>query len=246
MDVFWLSLAAKMVTSATVVVAASLVAQRLGPFLGAMIATLPISAGPSYVFLAMEHGSGFIERSSIVSLAINAATVVFVVTYAVAARTRGLLVSLVGALALWVLLSWAIIQAQWTLPAAAALNVMSFAVCFAVIRRSFTGQPSSKAFAGRQWWDIPARALSVMALVGAVVIIGRVLGPTIAGIAAVAPIVLTSFALVLHPRVGGPASAFVLANALPGMVGFAVAMAVLHVTVTSIGTAAALSLALVI
>ncbi len=44
---FWLLLAAKMLTTAIIVVAASKIVERAGPFIGAMVATLPISAGPS-------------------------------------------------------------------------------------------------------------------------------------------------------------------------------------------------------
>ncbi len=52
------ALLAKMATSAGVVVIASLVVERSGPLLGALVATLPISMGPAYLFLGMEHGAG--------------------------------------------------------------------------------------------------------------------------------------------------------------------------------------------
>jgi len=43
-----------------IVVSASRAAERAGPFIGAMIATLPVSTGPVYVFLAIDHGAPFI------------------------------------------------------------------------------------------------------------------------------------------------------------------------------------------
>ena len=61
----WLSLLAKMATSAGGVVAASLAVERAGPVIGALIATLPISAGPAYAFLAMDHGPEFLARSTL-------------------------------------------------------------------------------------------------------------------------------------------------------------------------------------
>ena len=86
----WLPLAVKMAVTATFVVAASFTAQRAGPLIGAMVATLPISAGPIYVFLALDHDAAFISQSALGSLAITAATGVFSLTYAVLAERRGL------------------------------------------------------------------------------------------------------------------------------------------------------------
>ena len=63
---FWALLVMKMLTSAAIVVGASLVVERSGPFLGAMIVTLPISAGPAYAFLAVDHGSAFIASSALI------------------------------------------------------------------------------------------------------------------------------------------------------------------------------------
>jgi uncharacterized membrane protein (GlpM family) len=101
MDPFWLALLAKMLTSAVVVVTASLVVERTGPFVGAMVATLPISAGPAYAYLAAEHGAAFVAESALISLAVNAATGAFVVTYALLARRHRLAVALCGAALVW-------------------------------------------------------------------------------------------------------------------------------------------------
>ena len=72
---FLASLALKMAVTAVFVVAASLIAERSGPLIGAMIATLPIAAGPSYVFLALDHDAQFLAQSTITSLASHSATV---------------------------------------------------------------------------------------------------------------------------------------------------------------------------
>jgi hypothetical protein len=51
---FILTLGLRMVIAAAFVVSASIVTERSGPVVGALVATLPISAGPSYVFLALR------------------------------------------------------------------------------------------------------------------------------------------------------------------------------------------------
>ena len=70
------------------------------------------------------------------------------------------------------------------------------------------------------------------------------MGPTISGVLAVFPTVFTSMMLILHPRIGGPATAAVLANGAYGMIGFTSGVAVLHVATLYLGSAAGLSLAL--
>lgn len=245
-DPFWFSLLAKMSVTAAIVVAASLVAERLGPFLGGMVATLPVSAGPSYIFMAMEHGPDFIERSSLAGLAVNAGVSVFIVAYAVLAQRRGLLVSLCSALMLWALAVWTIARFEWTLAGAVALNAVTSAICLFAAHRFLTLRAHKGKPLARRWWDVPLRAACVMGLVGCVMLTGRLLGPTVAGIAATAPIVLTSLALILHPRIEGPATASVLANGLPGVVGLTAGMMVIHVAAVPFGSVAALTLALAV
>jgi succinate-acetate transporter protein len=57
-------------------------------------------------------------------------------------------------------------------------------------------------------------------------------------------VVLTSIALVMHPRAGGKASAAVLANAPIGLIGFGFACSVLHFTAERFGNPGGLALAL--
>ena len=52
---FLLILGLRMAVAAAFVVTASFIAERSGPVIGALVATLPISAGPSYAFLALDH-----------------------------------------------------------------------------------------------------------------------------------------------------------------------------------------------
>ena len=68
-------LALRMAVAAAFVVSASFIAERSGPAIGALVATLPISAGPAYVFLALDHDAAFIAQGALTSLPINAATI---------------------------------------------------------------------------------------------------------------------------------------------------------------------------
>lgn len=241
-DPFWLLFAAKLALTAGIVVTASLLVERSGPVLGAMIATLPISVGPAYVFLAMEHDDAFIAGSAVASLAVNTATAVFLTLYSLLARSRGLALSLSLGLLGWAVTVAALSRVGWSLSGAVVLNVVVFAACLKLALRRLTTLPAVRA-PGRRW-DIPARAAAVTGLIAAVLLIGRALGPAAAGFAALAPVITGSLAVLLHPRIGGPATAMVYANALIGMVGYIPALALLHLAAPPLGSAAALGLAL--
>src|SRR5215467_2910632 len=101
---FWLAIAIKMAVTAGFVVLATATAERAGALIGALVATLPIAAGPAYVFVALDHDPQFIATSALGSLAVNAVTAVFALTYAVAAQTFPLAVSVAAALAVWTVL----------------------------------------------------------------------------------------------------------------------------------------------
>src|SRR5207247_11141216 len=96
----------------------------------------------------------------------------------------------------------------------------------------------------RRWYDIPLRASLVATLVATVVTASGWVGPKVSGIIALFPIVFTSMMLILHPRIGGPPTAAVLANSAWGLMGLGVAIAVLHVAALQFGSAIGLSLAL--
>jgi hypothetical protein len=244
LESFWTLLALKMAATAAIVVVASLIVERAGAFVGALVATLPISAGPAYVFLAAEHGAGFVERASLTSLAINAVTFVFCALYAHLAQRRPLAVALGASMILWLAGAIVVVHTDWSFGAAVALNAVAFVASFAFTRRyrahSLTRIPQ------RRWWDVPFRGALVVLLVGTVVGLGRFFGPAAAGVAALVPIVMTSLAIILQPRIGGKGAAAVLSNALPGLAGFGFAVAALHLAAIPLGAPVALALALAV
>jgi hypothetical protein len=245
-----LALTLKLAITAAVVVLACRLVERTGPLVGAMIATLPVSAGPAYAFLAMEHPPAFIASSALASLSAIAGATVFVVVYARLARRpqrsrhHGLLSAVAAALLSWLLVVALLQVLAPGLALACAINVALFLGCAWLTRRwrraplGPRGQPSR--------WDTPIRALAAMALVALVLAIGRLLGPRAAGLAALAPVVTTSVAVLLYPRLGGAGAAAVLVNMLVGMLGNTVALAALALTAVALGSTPALLLALAI
>jgi hypothetical protein len=238
---FIFTLALRMAITAAFVVTASIITERSGPVIGALVATLPISAGPSYVFLALDHDAAFVAQGALASLPVNAATIVLGLTYVVLAQRNNLVVSCGVAVAVWIVLASIIRLFDWTLLAGLAVNAVTFGICIPLLARY---RHVKMPLVARRWYDIPLRASLVATLVAIVVSTSGWVGPNVSGIIALYPIVFTSMMLILHPRIGGPPTAAVLANAAWGLLGFGMAIAVLHVAVLQFGSAIGLSLAL--
>jgi hypothetical protein len=242
--IFLLTLLLRMAITAAFVVTASIITERSGPVIGALVATLPISAGPSYVFLALDHDAAFIAEGALASLPINAATVYLGLTYVVLAQRYGALVSTEAAVAVWIALAAIFRLFQWTLVAGLIVNVITFAICVPLLQRY--RHVKKMPLITRRWYDIPLRASLVATLVAIVVMSSGWVGPRISGIIALYPVVFTSMMLILHPRIGGPPTAAVIANGAWGLMGFGLAIAVLHPAALRFGSAIGLSLALAI
>jgi hypothetical protein len=245
---FWAALLAKMLTSAAIVVVASLAVERAGALVGAMIATLPVSAGPAYVFLALDHDATFLRDSAAASLPAVAATALFIAAYAGMAWRRGVAASLAIALAVWIAAALGLARigggSGGGLVGAVALAVLVILGCIRACRslRAEGTVPARPRRAG----DVLIRAGIVMTLAVAVILAGRLAGPGAAGLLALAPVVMVSLAVILHPRIGGAATATVLILSLPGLLGFVAALVALALTVERLGPAVALPLALLI
>jgi len=238
---FILMIALRMAVAAALVVTASIITERSGPVIGALIATLPISAGPSYVFLALDHDAAFIAQGALASLAINAATLFLMLTYVVLAQRWNALVSIAGAIAVWIMLAVLERKIHWTLASGMIANAVAFAICLPLLRRF---RHAKMPLITRRWYDVPLRAGLVATLVVTVVTLSSWIGPELSGTIALIPIVLTSMMLILHPRIGGPATAAMIANGGWGLMGFGLSFVVLHIAALALGSAIGLSLAL--
>lgn len=238
---FWLSLLLKMAVTAGFVAGAAMVTERAGPVVGALVATLPIAAAPAYFFLALDHDAAFIAQSALGSIAAHTATGVFAVIYAALAQRNRTAVSVAGALGAWFLVAFLMQRVTWSFLTLAPVNLAIFAVCIVLAAR-YRHAPMPPIV--RRWYDVPLRALLVATLVAAVVGLSSRMGPTLTGLLAIFPIVMTSLMLIFHPRVGGPATAMLISNTLWGLLGFSLALFVLHLATAPLGKAAGLSLAL--
>jgi hypothetical protein len=225
------------------VVAAAKVAELAGPAIGALVATLPIAAGPAYFFVALDHDAAFISASAIGSIAAHAATGVFSLVYVVLAQRHGVALSVGTAVAVWFVVAFILRSVEWTFLTVAAANLAIYGVCIALTHHY--RHVKMPRLVGR-WYDLPVRAVMVACLVAAVVGLSGRVGPTVTGMLAIYPIVMTSLMLIFQPRVGGPASAALIANTMWGLVGFSACLFTVHLATVRLGTWPGLILALAV
>lgn len=244
-DLLWLPPLVKAVATALLVLSAAVVAQALGPFWGALVASLPISAGPAYVFLSLRHDAVFVAASALGSLAANAATGLFLIVYGIAAGRQPPWRSLGAAVLAWLAAALAAQQVAWTPWTALAANLAVYGAGFVFLKPAESAPPAS-APAQRRWHELPLRAVAVAAFVSLVVAASARLGPEATGIAAVFPVSLISLIVIARPRLGGAAAALLAVHALRPMLGFGVMLLALHLAIRPFGVAAALGLALAV
>ena len=242
-EYFWLSLLLKAALTSTIIVTASLIVERGGPFLGAMIASLPTSVGAAYIVMAVEHSPDFISRSALGSLAANAAGVTFAAIYALLARKYSLLVGLGGALVVWFICAFALRNVDFNVWTAIALNV-GVAVVAIWVTAPARAASFPKAAVVRRPYDIPLRAAAVSAFVIIVTTLSHSIGAFSSGIFAVFPIAMSSFIVILHNRIGGPATSNVIAHAQVPMLGLIPAFLAVYLLSAPLGAWWALLIAL--
>jgi len=241
---FWLPPLVRALTTASLVTLASTLAEALGPFWGALIASLPVSAGPAYVFLALDHGPDFVAASALSSFAANAATGLFLIVYGVLARHRPHWQSLGAAVLTWLMASVTLHQFAWTPVTALVLNLSVYGAGFVVLKRVQHPNIDAAPVLQRHFLELPIRAIAVAVFVSVVVATSSILGARATGMAAVFPISLISLIVIVRPRIGGAAASLLAANALRSMLGFGMMLLALYLAILPFGVTLALVVAM--
>jgi hypothetical protein len=143
-----------------------MITERAGPAIGALVATLPVSGGPSYIFLAIDHGADFIAASAVTSLPMNAVTIAVSLVYAVVAQRLRMPASLAVTLGTWLAGALLVQQVEWTIARGILLNAVVLAICLPLAQRY---RHAKMPLIARRWYDVPLRAAVVATLVAVVV-----------------------------------------------------------------------------
>jgi hypothetical protein len=238
---FLFTLAVKMAVAAGFVIAATVIAERAGAFIGSLIVTLPISTGPAYVFIALDHEADFVARAALTSVCNNVPTILYTVVFIFLAQRSSATVSVGAGLVVWFTTTWLLHQMDWTLMPAVLTNIVA-TVFFFFLVRPFREAPMPRL--PLRFSELMLRAVIVGILIAVVVTLSFTIGPEKTGIIASFPATFTSTMFILQRRVGGKATAAVMAHSLVGLLGFGLCMAVLYLTAVPLGAPLGLLMAL--
>ena len=233
MSMLLIGLLLKIAMTVTIVVAASVVVERSGPFIGSLIAALPTAGGAALIILAWEHPPAFIAQSAVGSMVSNAVCGVFALTYAALAQRRSLALSLGGAFLVWFFCAAASRLVDWSAANAVALNAVVFPVTIlAGTRFRVEGTVKRAAFSGA---DLAWRAATVTLCVIVVTAASSSIGSYFSGLFAFFPVAMGSYFVILHPRIGGPATASVAAHVQAPLIGLGLSLLAVHLLAGPLG-----------
>ncbi|RDV03880.1 hypothetical protein [Undibacter mobilis] len=231
---FWLGLALKIVMTASIVVVASVIVERSGPFIGALIAALPTAGGAAMILLAIEHDAHFIAQSTIGSMVANAVCPIFALTFAVLAPRYRLLPSLGGALAVWLAGVFLSRLVPWTVSTALLANAIVYPVAIYIGLR-LVGEVKARARVAVSGRDLAWRAGVATLAVVLVTALSSSIGSYFSGVFAFFPVAMSSFFIILYTRAGGAAAASVAAHLQAPLIGLTFSLLAVHLLAEVIG-----------
>ncbi len=226
MLIFALGLLLKIAMTAGIVIAASVVVERSGPFIGSLIASLPTAGGAAMIILAFEHTPSFIAQGAVGGMVSGAIVALFALAYAVLAQRRGLAVSLGGAFLVWLAAATLSRLVDWNAAGTVLLTAIVFPLTIVAGRRFRSeGAVQRVKFTGA---DLAWRAALVTLCVLIVTAASYSIGSYWSGLLAFFPVAMASFFVILHPRIGGPATASVAAHVQMPLIGLNLSLLLVH------------------
>ncbi|MBT3787626.1 MAG: hypothetical protein HN725_07150 [Alphaproteobacteria bacterium] len=205
-----------------ILLAASLAAERAGVLIAAIIVTLPLNAGPGFLFVALDTSPEFLARGGLASFSATFAVHTFTTVYAWASgRLKGFWLVWAAAVAAWLLISIPLLQFNLTLTSATIVVACGFGLSHLLRDRRFD-QGSAPTHAARQ---VSIRFLIVRALIGGSIVAltasaAKFLGPDLTGLGFAFPVMLTASAWMLYTAYGPTFSAATISNTRKGLVSY--------------------------
>lgn len=215
-------------------------ARRWGPRIGGWLTALPLVAGPTLFFLAIEQGNAFAARAALATLVGLIAVSAFGVVYGWVSRWCGWALSLLAAWAAFVAATVLLLAVEWTPVSALVATLAAFAAAMRVLPAERPHPPPAPPPA----WDLPLRMIGTVAVVLTVTSVADRLGPALSGAFTPFPVALAVLLVFAHAQQGAPLAIRLLRGFLPAMWGFALFCLVVAQAIVPLGPGLAFVLAI--
>jgi hypothetical protein len=228
----------KIAVSPILVAGVSLAARWWGPTIGALLMGLPWLTGPVLYFLAMDRGVDFgIAACTGIELGV-VCICAFMLAYGAATAFAPWPVCLAAAAAAFAGAAWTTQGLEIELGAAAAVAAACLVITYLLLPRPLTdARPMALP-----WWDIPARMLATLVLVGGISIGADALGPQLSGIVSTYPAIVTVIGSFTHRQWGRDAVRHMLRGLALSLLAFVAFFLTVGATLAEVGVTAAFAL----
>lgn len=228
----------KLMLAPGLVALATLVARHWGPAIGGIVVGFPLSAGPIFLFLALDQGHDFAERATVGILFGLVGVVAFALVYAAVARRTTWGPALLAAIVAFFVVSAGASLTGWGLLGAALAAYAALGLAVFLIPRPFKAINRVPP----PWWDLWFRMGAAALLTLAITAVAEHLGPTFSGIIATFPVVSTVVVTVTHHQMGSEAATAMLRGSVLSWFSFASFFLTIGLTMPSYGLGASLLL----
>ena len=228
----------KLTLAPSLVALATLVARRWGPRAGGILIGFPLSTGPIFIFLAIEHGLEFAQQATVGILFGLVGVASFALTYVMASRRTGWIGSLGAAVVCFFGVSAVFSQVEWR---ATGAGVSAYAALLLVALVVRPPRPNLVK-ASPPWWDLPLRMAAAAILTLSITEVASSLGPVLSGIVGTFPVVSTVVVAFTHHQWGREAAVGMLRGSVLSWISFASCFLAIGITLETIGLAPSLML----
>jgi hypothetical protein len=215
-------------------------ARRWGPRVGGWLTALPLVAGPTLFFLAMEQGDVFAGAAALSTLVGLIAVSAFGVAYGWVAVRHAWPLALATGWAAFVVTTVLLQLVPWS----PALAIVAVLAAFALAARLLPPAREAAVPAVSRAWDLPLRMLGTLAVVLTVTHVADRLGPRWSGAFTPFPVALAVLLVFAHAQQGAPLALRLLHGFFPAMWGFGLFCLVVAIAMVPLGPWLAFLLAL--
>lgn len=230
----------KLVLSPGLIVAVTLATRRWGPVIGGWLTGMPVVAGPTLLFIALEQGDAFAALAAGATLVSLVGVCAFALVYARVCTVAGWPLSALAGLVAFAATAAALHAVSWNLVAALVVTLASYAIAGRLLPAAAGRGVPARA----RLWDLPLRMAAAVVVIVAVTHFAAWLGPTLSGAVTPFPVAVAILAIFTQAQQGAPAAIRFLRAFLPAMWSFSLFCFAVAVAVVPLGHALGFAAAL--
>ena len=208
----------KLLLVPTLVAAVTLASRRWGLRVGGVLTGLPMVAGPTLCFYAIEQGDGFAANAARSAMLGIVATAAFCVAYARIARRSSWPMSVIAGSGAFGVVA----AAMYRVPELGGVGELVLASSGLIAaRRLIPARSGVPAASAAPRWDLPLRMLASATAVVLLTGLAALLGARLSGVLSAFPVVTLVLAVFTHVQRGHHSVSVFLRHVLRGLHGFA-------------------------